>query len=88
MPFRAPQAIALAGAFAWGTASKAARTVDVAVQVPAKCLFHKDHLGHRWHGKRALYLVALAQRLQRHKVFKQQEWGLLDSDLRWAACLC
>lgn len=56
--------------------------VDVAVTIPKACLYEKDHLDCKYHGKRVLWLAVLASRLKKHALFKQQEWALFNGDAR------
>lgn len=56
--------------------------VDVAVTIPKACLYEKDHLDCKYHGKRVLWLAVVAFWLKKHAMFKQQEWALLNGDAR------
>lgn len=58
-------------------------TVDVAVTIPKACLYEKDHLDCKYHGKRVLWLAVVASQLKKHALFKQQEWALSNNDARY-----
>jgi U3 small nucleolar RNA-associated protein 22 len=48
---------------AGGGAAEAVVVVDVALVLPAGVLAHKDHVGYRYHARRAVYLAAVAAHL-------------------------
>ena len=80
--FRAPSEVEILGSFAHGTLLSG-HPVDVAVQLPCKCLLEKDYLNGKYLGRRAAYLHHLAGLLRKKKHgFKQQSWEHLDGDIR------
>jgi U3 small nucleolar RNA-associated protein 22 len=82
LPFAPPTSVSIIGSHATDTAIQGDNVVDVAVAMPASCFDHKDHLNHRYHAKRALYLAAVAQHLRKQPAYAEQQWGLFDDDVR------
>lgn len=82
LPFAPPTSVSIAGSHATDTAIQGDYVVDVAVQMPASCFEHKDHLNHRYHAKRALYLAALSQQIRKQPAYADQHWGVFDDDVR------
>ncbi len=77
-----PVKVAIAGGHATRSAIRAAQVVDVTVEMPVSCFEHKDHLNHRYHVKRALYLTVLSQQLAKHTAFADQQWACFNHDAR------
>jgi U3 small nucleolar RNA-associated protein 22 len=82
MLFAPPTSVSIVGSHATDTAIQGDDVVDVAVEMPASCFEHKDHLNHRYHAKRALYLAVLAQQLRKQPIYADQQWGIFNNDVR------
>ena len=65
-----------------GTAVGRDAVADVAMEMPSACFESKDHLNHRYHVKRALYLTAVAAHLRSYG-FKRLTWVLVNDDARY-----
>ena len=52
------------------------------MRIPDACLLDKDHLNHRYHGKRLLYLLALADALAVSPLFSKLALSTPHGDLR------
>lgn len=76
-----PAAVDLIGSLAMGTAVGRDAVADVAMEMPGACFEGKDHLNHRYHVKRALYLTAVAAHL-RSCGYKRLTWVLMNEDAR------
>ncbi|KAL3158789.1 hypothetical protein ABBQ32_011516 [Trebouxia sp. C0010 RCD-2024] len=72
-PFHAPSHVSTTGSAALQCLAKPDTMVDVAVTIPKACLYEKDHLDCKYHGKRVLWLAVVAFWLKKHAMFKQQE---------------
>ena len=83
-PFHPPGKVTTLGSAALQCLAKPDLVVDLALTIPKACLYDKDHLDCKYHGKRALWLAAVAAQLKKHAMFKQQEWTLLNNDARQA----
>jgi len=83
--FEAPTAVELTGDFACKTIALPQACVDVTLTLPPTCFYHKDYLNHRYHAKRALYLVTVATALKKTATFKQQRWEYIHDDPRYPA---
>ena len=82
--FSPPEAVAITGDHASETMALPEACVDVTLTLPSSCFYHKDHLNHRYHAKRALYLLHVAAALKKTATFKQQRWEFLHNDPRSA----
>lgn len=82
LPFAPPTSVSIVGSHATDTAVQGDNVVDVAVQLPASCFEHKDHLNHRYHAKRALYLATLSQQIRKQPAYADQHWGVFNDDVR------
>lgn len=82
LSFQPPSQVAVVGSYATRAVARPDTIVDVAVEMPAGCFQPRDHLGHRYHAKRALYLTTLAQRLSREPSFAAQSYGTFHGDPR------
>lgn len=61
--FLPPSVINVVGSFNLDTLCAVEPVIDVAIEIPHACWQVKDHLNFRYHRKRALYLVYIAQHL-------------------------
>ena len=76
-----PAGVYLIGSLATETAVGSDVIVDVAIEMPSACFEGKDHLNHRYHVKRALYLTAVVAHLKK-RGFEQTSWVLVNHDAR------
>jgi U3 small nucleolar RNA-associated protein 22 len=74
--------VAVTGDFAAETMALPEAVVDVTLTLPASCFYHKDHLNHQYHAKRALYLLTVASALRKTANFKQQRWEYIHNNPR------
>lgn len=74
MTVAAPASVSVVGSYAWRAALRPEATLDVALELPAGLLAPKAHLNHRYHARRALYLLAVARHLRdaSYSLFGQQ----------------
>ena len=77
-----PLAVNLIGSLAFGTATAEDVIADVAMEMPRESFDEKDHLNHRYHVKRAVYLTSVAQFLEQQTGVKICGWGLINHDSR------
>ena len=76
-----PASVSLVGSVARGTALAPDVVADVAIEMPAACFEGKDHINHRFHVKRAVYISAVAAHLK-SRDFKRLTWVVLNHDPR------
>lgn len=79
-----------AGSFALHTVVQPDCIADVAVQMPKACFDEKDQLNHRYHAKRALYLLQIALALEMNAQdlgIESLQWTALRGDPRRPALL-
>lgn len=81
-PFHAPSQVSMTGSATLQCLAKPDIMVDVAVNIPKACLYEKDHLDCKYHGKRVLWLAVVGSQLKKHALFKQQDWTLFNGDAR------
>lgn len=77
-----PVSVDLVGGLACGTATSAGVTADVAIGMPPQTFDEKDHLNHRYHVKRAVFLASVAEYLEQQADVKVHAWSLLNNDNR------
>ncbi|KAJ1486146.1 Nrap protein, partial [Baffinella frigidus] len=63
LDFIAPTGVHVVGSFLLRTLARPALSVDIAVEMPAECLHHKDFLNHKYLQKRQLFLSRIAEAL-------------------------
>lgn len=73
----------LLGSYGTRTAARPRTVVDVGVEIPRQCLHEKDQLDQRYHAKRALFLVTVANSLAQGGLFGEQSWEAFLGDHRW-----
>ena len=76
-----PASVSLVGSLPRDTAVGSDVVVDVAIEMPKRCFEGKDHLNHRYHVKRAVYLTAVAAHLKA-RGFKRLNWVVTNHDPR------
>ncbi|CAK9267471.1 unnamed protein product [Sphagnum jensenii] len=80
--FRKPEWVRVVGSYGTHTIAKPVQQVDIAVRIPKSCFHEKDYLNHRYHVKRALYLVVLEKHLCQCSAIKTVDWGSFLEDAR------
>lgn len=80
--FRKPEWVRVVGSYGTHTIAKPVQQVDIAVRIPKSCFHEKDYLNHRYHVKRALYLVVLEKHLCQCSAIKAVDWGSFLEDAR------
>lgn len=63
--FLPPTSVSIIGSYASGVSLGPHLNVDVAIEMPSKCFQGSDHLNHRYHRKRALYLCQIVSHLKK-----------------------
>lgn len=66
MPFLPPSKVQLVGSYLLRTSVRPSINIDLAVEIPAKCLHEKDYLDQRYSDKRMLYLAHIGESLRAH----------------------
>lgn len=69
--FQPPKSIKIIGNYALKTAIRRETIVDIAIEMPAQLWHEQDYLNHKYHYKRALYLVFIAQSLQKQEFISE-----------------
>jgi U3 small nucleolar RNA-associated protein 22 len=88
--FKPPSATSLIGSYPLRSmirTSKGSNVVDVAVEVPADCLFKKAYLSYRYHARRALYLSVVSKHLSEKGLVRQELCAVKDDPTRPALLL-
>ncbi|KAH7300451.1 hypothetical protein KP509_24G063300 [Ceratopteris richardii] len=80
--FKSPKTVEVIGSFSIQGIAKPSETIDLAIQIPKSCFHEKDFSNHRYHAKRALYLVALRNQLKKCHFVKGMKWTTLHNDAR------
>jgi len=70
--FRAPRNLQVIGSFLLNTVCRPDTNVDLAVEIPKKCLTTSDATNSRYEDKRAIYLYLLAQHLQSLDLYRDR----------------
>ena len=98
LSFRPPSDVTTIGSFSLRSMvhskveSTKLRTIDVAVEIPADCLFKKAYLSYRYHARRALYLSVISKHLSDKSKFgdafqSQELCAVIDDPTRPALLL-
>lgn len=90
LSFKPPSTTSLIGSYSLHSmtrSSKGPNVVDVAVEVPAECLFKKAYLSYRYHARRALYLSVVSKHLTARGFHRQELCAVKDDPTRPALLL-
>ncbi|KAM6227048.1 LOW QUALITY PROTEIN: nucleolar protein 6 [Spheniscus humboldti] len=78
--FLSPAKLKVVGSYLLGTCIKLEINMDVAVTMPWEIFQDKDNLNQRYHQKRALYLVCIAQHFSKEKLFGSVKFAYTNSN--------
>ncbi|KAG0572004.1 hypothetical protein KC19_VG060900 [Ceratodon purpureus] len=82
LKFVRPEGVETVGSYGTKTVAKPVQQVDLAVRLPKSCFHEKDYLNHRYHVKRALYLVVLKKALAKCAAISSIKWSTFCDDAR------
>ncbi|XP_034245395.1 nucleolar protein 6 isoform X2 [Thrips palmi] len=71
--FIPPSSISIVGSHAIGCSLGPHLNVDIAIEMPSKCFQGSDHINHRYHRKRALYLCQVIAHLKASGIISSKE---------------
>lgn len=78
--FLKPAEIHLIGGYPLQLSCQSSLKIDFAVKMPKACFHHSDYLNHRYHRKRAMYLLCLAHHLQKNYLIGELKFTYFHGD--------
>ncbi|KAG1341877.1 putative Nrap protein, expressed [Cocos nucifera] len=80
--FRSPEHVQVGGSHSIRSIAKPDVNIDLLIRMPKECFHEKDHLNHRYHAKRFLYLRVVEKSLKSCPVVRKIGWSTFQNEAR------